>query len=144
VKALMGQFLRYSGVGVLNTALGLAVIWGLMALGTGPYLANALGYAAGLTLSFVLNRAWTFRASGTGWPVLRFLIAFAIAYAANLAVLSVGLAIAPRSAYAVQFVAIGTYSVLFFLLCRSFVFDGPGTAGGGQAPPPPARSSRKR
>jgi putative flippase GtrA len=143
MKSLLGQFLRYSGVGVLNTALGLAVIWGLMALGTGPYLANALGYAAGLALSFVLNRAWTFRARGTGWPVLRFLLAFAVAYAANLAVLSAGLAIAPGAAYAAQFAAIGTYSVLFFLLCRFFVFGDPGAARG-QAPPPPARSSRKR
>jgi putative flippase GtrA len=120
---LLGQFLRYSWVGVLNTALGLGVIWGLMGAGVGPYLANAIGYGAGLALSFFLNRAWTFRARDTGWPVLRFLIAFAIAYAANLVVLSVGLRVAPGAAYALQFAAIGTYSVLFFLLCRFFVFD---------------------
>ncbi|RYH06631.1 GtrA family protein [Tropicimonas sp. IMCC6043] len=123
MRALFSQFLRYSWVGLLNTALGLFVIWGLMLAGLGPYAANVAGYAAGLVLSFFLNRTWTFRAQEAGWPVARFLCAFAIAYGANLTILTLGLEILPGAAYALQPVAIGIYSVVFFLLCRFFVFS---------------------
>jgi putative flippase GtrA len=47
----------------------------------GDIAANAVGYAAGLCASFVLNKAWTFRYSG---PVLaaltKFVVAFGFAY----------------------------------------------------------------
>ena len=73
MRVLIFQFLRYSLVGLLNTALGLLVIWGLMLAGFGPYSANVAGYAVGLVLSFFLNRAWTFHAQRESWPVARFL-----------------------------------------------------------------------
>jgi len=88
MKNLLFQLVRYSWVGLLNSGLGLFVIWGLMLAGIGPYVANVAGFAAGLTLSFFLNRAWTFRAQDAGWPVFRFLLAFAIAYSANLVILT--------------------------------------------------------
>lgn len=128
MKLVIFQFLRYTWVGLLNTTLGLGVIWVLMLAGVGPYVSNLAGYTTGLVLSFFINRAWTFEAQRTGWPVGRFFISFMIAYGANLAILTVGLQIAPESAYALQIYGIGTYSVLFFALCKFFVFHRAGTA----------------
>jgi len=122
IKSLIFQFFRYLSVGLLNTALGLSVIWGLMLVGLDPVPANMAGYTAGLVLSFFLNRAWTFNARRSGWPVARFLGAFLIAYGANLTVLVLGIRVLPEAAYALQLVANIVYSVLFFLLCRFFVF----------------------
>lgn len=119
---LLQQALRYGSVGLVNTAFGLSVIWVLMFFGVGPYPANAMGYAAGLVVSFLLNRSWTFRAQHAGWPVLRFGAAFVVAYGANLGVLALGLRIAPEAVYVLQLVCTGVYAVLFFLLCRYFVF----------------------
>lgn len=56
---------RFGAVGMLNTALGYAVILAGLALGLGDIISNATGYAAGLVLGFFLNRQWTFsRADG--------------------------------------------------------------------------------
>lgn len=57
---------RYLVVGLLNTLVGLLVIIALQALlGFSPVVANACGYATGLAASFIANRSWTFRHSGS-------------------------------------------------------------------------------
>ena len=57
----MDRLLRFLTVGVANTAIGLSSIFAAMRfLDMSEAAANALGYAIGVTLSFVVNRAWTF------------------------------------------------------------------------------------
>ena len=72
----------------------------------------------------MLNRSWTFgdrrRATITA-P--RYVIAFGISYGANLAVLAAGLHLLSLPATLAQAVALPTYSVVFYLLCRHFVFE---------------------
>ena len=80
------SFLRFSAVGVINTALGLTIIFALMRFGGVQYIAaNAIGYAVGTVVSFILNRSWTFYHKG---PVLssavRWVLVIAIAYGANV------------------------------------------------------------
>lgn len=86
----MNQFSRFLSVGVANTALGYAVIFGCMYLaGLSPEISNAAGYAAGLLLSYFLNRHFTFRsAQRRNAEFLRFGIVFLVSYTANLAVLT--------------------------------------------------------
>lgn len=51
---------RFLIVGLVNTAVGLSVIFACKALaGLGDALSNAVGYTVGLAVSFVLNRSWT-------------------------------------------------------------------------------------
>ena len=87
----MNQFSRFLSVGVANTALGYAVIFGCMYLaGLSPELSNAAGYAVGLLFSYFLNRHFTFRsAQQRSMEFVRFGIVFLVAYTANLAVLTV-------------------------------------------------------
>ena len=59
-------------------------------LGLSPIASNVLGYSIALVVSFILNRTFTFRSTGRqSSEMLRFLIVFAIAFGANLAVLYV-------------------------------------------------------
>jgi putative flippase GtrA len=118
------QFTRFVTVGVLNTGLGLAAIFAAKALlGWGDLAANAFGYAVGLSISFVLNRAWTFRDRGRVAPaLLRFLVAFGVAYLANLATvfgLRDGFGV---DSYVAQAAGVVPYTALFFLVSRAFVF----------------------
>ena len=123
MKQFTRQAAAFGSVGILNTAIGLGVIWFSMLLGATPVVANVLGYAVGLALSFSLNRSFTFRNSERVRPqLLRFAMAFAIAWGCNIAALLAGIHWAGLSAYLMQIGGMVTYTVLFFLLCRSWVF----------------------
>ena len=51
---------RFAVVGVANTAIDLALFTALTALGAGVLVANTVSTSAGMTFSFVVNRAWSF------------------------------------------------------------------------------------
>src|SRR5687768_4456318 len=78
---------RFVIVGIANTVVGLSSIYfAKWAMGFGDTTANLFGYLIGLTVSFVLNKTWTFAYSGAWWPAFaRFLAVFAVAYLCNLA-----------------------------------------------------------
>ena len=126
------QLAKFLVVGVLNTAIGLGVIFAAKALlGWGDLVANAAGYAVGLIASFALNRTWTFRDRGRISPaLLRFLAAFALAYLVNLATVFALRDLAAVDSYVAQAVGVVPYTAVFFIASRVFVFldRRPGTA----------------
>lgn len=118
------QALRFAAVGALNTAVGLGVILGSMALlGLGDLAANALGYACGLAVSFIGNRTWTFGHRGP-WreSLVRFLAVFAVAYGLNLVALFFVRDHLQVNSYLAQVVANVVYTVAFFVGSRTFAF----------------------
>jgi len=117
------ELARFGIVGALNTFLGLAVIYALMAVGVGLYLANLLGYAFGLVVSFTLNRNWTFRSDERVQFALigRFAIAVAISYGANLAVVHMCARLG-LNPYLAQLMGLPAYTLCFYLMSKFFVF----------------------
>lgn len=119
----IAELLRFGFVGVLNTLSALAVIYALMALGVGPYLANLGGYAVGLVISFTLNRRWTFRSTNLSGPglVARFLIAVAVSYLVNLLTvyLCLHVGVPPHLA---QLLGMPAYTLCFYVSSKLFVF----------------------
>ena len=117
------QLMRFSAVGLLNTAIGLGMISLAMMLGATPTLANVIGYSTALPVSFLLNKTWTFEDQGRSAPqVPRFILIFIIAYGANMLALQVlanGLLINP---YVAQFFSACVYSGTFFAGCKMAVF----------------------
>lgn len=77
---------RYLLVGVLNTALGYAIIFACMyLLNLSPVLSNMIGYAVGLTTSYTLNRTFTFKSKAASRPeIIKFLFVFVLSYGANM------------------------------------------------------------
>jgi putative flippase GtrA len=75
-------------VGMGNTLVGLLGIYaGKWLWQLGDFRANLLGYACGISMSFVLNKRWSFRYHGRMGPALaRFLAVIGIAYLLNLVV----------------------------------------------------------
>lgn len=116
--------LRFLAVGVLNTAVGLGTIYGCkFFLGFGDVPANVIGYAAGLINSFLWNRKWTFSHSGdTAGTILRFVVVFLVAYAANLSAVLLLIHVFSVNAYLAQALATAPYTALFYLGSRYFVF----------------------
>jgi putative flippase GtrA len=121
---LLRQSIRFAGVGIINTAVGLSVIWGVMFFfGAAPAPANAAGYAIGLGLSFVLNRSWTFGSRAASAEQLpRFMLVAALSYLVNLSVVMLAISQFSVNAYLAQLVGAAMYTVSFFFGCRCFVF----------------------
>ncbi|AIK43505.1 GtrA family protein [Brucella anthropi] len=116
------QFGRFGLVGLLNTFITLLVIAVLTWLGASPFVANAIGYVAGLVNSYFGNMAWTFRSDSTWTRSIRFLIAFGICYAVNVYILQLSLPLEQYHILIPQLIAMASYTVLFFILSRAWVF----------------------
>ncbi|MDP4575804.1 GtrA family protein [Qipengyuania sp. G39] len=118
------QIGRFGLAGIVNTVVGYGVILLCLSIGIGDYLANAIGYGTGFLLSFALNRRFTFGLRGPvqKGEVARFAVALMLAYAANLAVLTVGRAFFGEGYALVQLPALATYTAVFYVLSVRLVF----------------------
>lgn len=121
---MLARLFRFALAGLANSAVGWAVIFGGLWAGLSGLAANAAGFGVGLVLSFTLNRRFVFGVTGAvrGREVAKFLAAFAVAYGANVAVLSAAQSALGADSPLAQLPAIGVYVVIFFLLSQLFVF----------------------
>ena len=126
-KLPVWQFAKFCAVGLVNTLVGYStVLFTSFVVGLNPYAANVCGYAVGLMVSFVLNRRFTFASQQAILPGLaKFLMAFLPSYGLNLLVLYICLEQLLLPEYLAQALAMGSYSITFFTLCRVFVFRAP-------------------
>jgi putative flippase GtrA len=83
----MVQFIKFALVGILNSAIQYLVFLLLYRLfGTQYLIASIIGYVAGMTNSYILNRRWTFgsRNQQLLTELSRFVVVNLISLGANL------------------------------------------------------------
>jgi putative flippase GtrA len=116
--------IRFAAVGVANTAIGLTAIYVVMFFfQTGPAIANAVGYAIGLSMSFLLNRSWTFGSTQSVSLLLpRFLTVVTVSYLLNLGAVLAATSLAAADPYFAQVLGVGIYTTCVFFGCRRLVF----------------------
>ena len=123
---LKHSIVKFMGVGILNTLLSIVVIFSLKYFAnSSDLLANVIGYAVGLSCSFILNKRWTFNHSDHMLSTIpKFLLVFAVSYLFNIVtVLSlIKFGINP---YFAHLAGIPIYSVLFYIGSRHYVFKKP-------------------
>jgi putative flippase GtrA len=79
------EFVKFALVGILNTAVDVALFFVLTRLDVPYVAAQVVSYSCGAGNSYVLNKLWTFRTCGLSYPeMLRFA-------AVNLASLGISL-----------------------------------------------------
>lgn len=86
----MLQFIKFALVGILNSAIQYLVFLLLYSLvGTQYLLASVIGYVAGMTNSYILNRRWTFgsRNQQLLTELGKFVVVNLVALSANLGLL---------------------------------------------------------
>ena len=125
----MDRLLRFLTVGVANTAIGLSSVFAAMRfLDMSEAAANALGYAIGVTFSFIANRAWTF---GDGAPAIqsfpRWLVVAGCAYLSNLVVVLAAYQFLGVDSYLSQLLGVPIYTAVGFLGARYYAFRDPAT-----------------
>lgn len=76
------RFLKFCLVGVANTLVGSAVMFGLYNFaGCSYWLSSAMNYVVGSVVSYFLNKYYTFQAREGGWrQLLRFAANVAVCY----------------------------------------------------------------
>lgn len=118
------SFARFMLVGLANTFVGFGAILGFQfVLGLSPVSANACGYAIGMSLSYFLNRRYSFRSQRShraGVPA--FLAASGTCYGLNLIVLNIASSVAWIPPALAQALAVACYTFAFYAISRRLVF----------------------
>ena len=117
---------RFLVVGASNNAAmyGLFVVLSLVGVAAIP--AATITYVLGMGVSFFFHRRWTFRHAGNpASAAVRFLVANAIGYGLNVALLWIFVTWLGLPQIPVQLVSVGVVAVLLFLLMRGWVFRAP-------------------
>ena len=121
---IAARLAAFSLVGVANTLIGVGAILVAGVLGASPMLANILGYAVGLAVSFALNSQVTFQTRRIDRStVVRFLAAFVVAFMLNLAVVKVVTELATTHTLLASLAGTPLYMTVFYLLCEYWVFQ---------------------
>jgi putative flippase GtrA len=118
------QLGRFLSVGVLNMVVGLLVIYACKwFFHANDVVANAIGYAVGLSTSFTLNSRWTFAYRGPQLPALiKFLLVAALAYGMNLLTVMILIHYAGVNGYIAQALGIPPYTLTTYLASKFIVF----------------------
>jgi len=123
----LARFFRFGLAGVANTLVGLGIIAALdIGLHVRPAIANAVGYAVGIALSFILSRQFVFRSRRPArMAAPRFLISAAISFVLNQAALAIAghlLGGDPALRLAAQICGMCVYTLTLFVLGRFWIF----------------------
>lgn len=120
---LRHSIVKFASVGVINTLLTLLIIFSLKSLlDVADASANFIGYLAGLSCSFILNKRWTFTHEGSALAaLLRFFMVFALSYSLNIILVLSSIRWGVNE-YLAHLTGIPVYSLTFYYGCRYFAF----------------------
>lgn len=120
------ELIKFASVGVLNTVIGLAIIYSLKwYLHWGDASANLVGYVVCIALGFVLNGRWTFAKSAlNSRHLLGYLQVTAAAYLMNLFAVLMSIRVLDVAGDYAQLVGVPVFTLTSFILNKMFVFSG--------------------
>lgn len=115
--------LRFGVIGGLNNLLSYGIFAALTLAGMPPIAAATITYATGMVISYLANRSFTFRHSGSARrSVVRFVVVNAVGYALNVAILAFFVELIGFNALVVQLGAIVVVATGIYLAMRFWVF----------------------
>jgi putative flippase GtrA len=116
------QLSRYALVGILNTSIGLSLIYSAMYSGFGDLASNVIGYAAGFAVSYCLNTVWTFQSRPSRTNAAKYAFLISVAFCFNIVVFLVCRDFIGLDPYLAQLSGVVAYTTLGFVGSRLFVF----------------------
>lgn len=81
-KIFDAQFIRFLGVGVINTAVGTGTMFLLYnVFGAGYWISSAFNYIVGSIVSYILNKKFTFKNQDSNKKtIIKFVVGIAVCY----------------------------------------------------------------
>lgn len=120
---------RYGATGVLSNAAVFVVFLLLIWLGVPPIWASSLCYGLGVTISYIVNRRWTFASQGSHLSDMpRFLVAYGLGLGVTLiSMFSLLKVMNPAPA---QLITIGITALAIYVFLHMFRFGAPANEEG--------------
>jgi len=119
------QILKYLLVGIINTIVGYGIIFFLMFVGVSPEVSNIVGYAVGISVSYVLNKIYTFQSKAhpkKEFP--KFVLSLLASYTLNFLTLVLCIHIFKVNPYISQIISGAVYTISGFVFLKYFAFRG--------------------
>ena len=118
------QIFKFIATGLVNTLLGLSIIFIFKAIRFNDFTANLIGYLFGISVGFILNKKWVFKKEifYNDKILTRYLSVIFIEYLANLLVVFFCISVLYINGYVAHAIGLPVYTVLNFYLNRTFVF----------------------
>ena len=129
---LVNQLTRFVLVGGFSALVDYGTYYGLLSLGMWIHGAKAVGFLAGTTTAYLLNRRLTFHARGSRGRFAAFVALYATTFCVNVGMNALMLHLLPQAWWEITaafVVAQGTATTINFIVLRSVIFrhgnDGP-------------------
>lgn len=124
--------IRFILVGLVNTFVGLGCIYiAMYFFDMGIESSNLVGYIIGITVSFTLNKKWTFKNRDRILiSLIKYLMVIAIAYVSNLQTVIYCIEHFHITPYYAQSLGVIPYAIIGYLGCKFFAFPVPTVLGG--------------
>ncbi|WP_417665696.1 GtrA family protein [Pseudidiomarina sp.] len=123
-RVIENELVRFILVGAFNTLIGYGVFYILFTyFQLTPYISNAFGYIAALIVAFGLSKQFVFRSTYQKGMVTKFIVAFLISFALNQFVLLLMIEYSQLAPEIAQILAMASYTLIFYLLNKYFVFS---------------------
>ena len=123
--ALTTQLTRFVLVGGFSFLVDYGIYQALLAAGVWVHLAKGISFVAGTTAAYLLNRRWTFTASGGRARFAAFLLLYATTFVVNVGMNALMLHLLPTSWWEITaafVVAQGTATTINFVVQRTVIF----------------------
>lgn len=124
IRGRSGEAGRFLSVGVVNTLVGLMVIYAAKwFFHLGDVAANVVGYSIGLAVSFTLNSRWTFDYRGPMRPAFgKFVFVSLLAYGMNLVTVMSSISYLELSGYIAHALGVVPYTMTCYFSSKYLVF----------------------
>jgi Predicted membrane protein len=117
------QILKYLLVGTINTIVGYGIIFFLMFVGVSPEISNIVGYTVGISVSYVLNKIYTFQSKANPKKEFpKFVLSLLASYTLNFLTLVLCIHIFKINPYISQIISGAVYTISGFVFLKYFAF----------------------
>lgn len=122
---LVDQLIRFVLVGGFSALVDFGTYYGLLSLGLWIHGAKAVGFIAGTTTAYLLNRRLTFQARGSRGRFAGFVALYGATFFVNVGMNALMLYLLPQAWWEITaafVVAQGTATTINFVVLRSVIF----------------------
>ncbi|WP_269321354.1 GtrA family protein [Rhodococcus sp. UNC363MFTsu5.1] len=122
---LKTQMVRFIATGALSAVVDFGLYTLFLALGLPVYVAKSIGFIAGTTTAYLINRRWTFKAEPSRARFIAVVVLYAITFAVQVGLNSLMYNVFPDEWWKVPLafvIAQGTATVINFVVQRAVIF----------------------